>query len=79
MGSHWGHTCLPFEAHMVASKGRHLPLYTKGGRFVCTYLGGGGNFNKQDEFVVVIITIVFIIFVKIQWSLLCVDGSILTQ
>ena len=79
MEFYWRLKFLPFEAHAVASKGRSLPLYTKGGRLVGTYLGGGRDFNKQDVFVVVPATVVFVVFVKKQRSLLCVAESILTQ
>eukprot|EP00957_Ditylum_brightwellii_P149494 11384419-Ditylum_brightwellii.AAC.1 len=47
MGFHWRHKFLPFEAHAVASKGRGILLYTKGGRHVYTYLGGGWDLNKR--------------------------------
>eukprot|EP00957_Ditylum_brightwellii_P159775 12161434-Ditylum_brightwellii.AAC.1 len=60
----------------MASKGTNLPQYTKGGRLVGTYLGRGDWGNKQDVFLVVAATVVFM---KNQWSLLCVAGSILTQ
>eukprot|EP00957_Ditylum_brightwellii_P007196 546157-Ditylum_brightwellii.AAC.1 len=63
----------------MALKGRSLPLYTKGGRFVCTYLGGGREFNKEDDFVIITATAILSFFVKKQQSLLCVAGSILIQ
>eukprot|EP00957_Ditylum_brightwellii_P100864 7687504-Ditylum_brightwellii.AAC.1 len=59
----------------MASKGTSIPQYTKGGRVVGTYLGGGGWGNKKDVFLIGVATVVF---VKKQQSLLCVDGSILS-
>eukprot|EP00957_Ditylum_brightwellii_P198117 15094305-Ditylum_brightwellii.AAC.1 len=53
-----------WEERWCSKKGRSLPLYLKGGRLVGTYLGGGGDFNKQDVFVVVPATVVFVVFVK---------------
>jgi hypothetical protein len=50
MGFHWQHKVLPFEAHAVASKDRHLPLYTKRGRLVYTYLGGWQGFQQKRCF-----------------------------
>eukprot|EP00957_Ditylum_brightwellii_P172977 13169550-Ditylum_brightwellii.AAC.1 len=63
----------------MASKDISLPQYTKGGRLVGTYLGGGGWGNKQDVFLAIATTIVFVVFVKIQQSMVSVAGSILTQ
>eukprot|EP00957_Ditylum_brightwellii_P089699 6831501-Ditylum_brightwellii.AAC.1 len=60
----------------MASKGTSIPLCTKGGRLVGTYLGESCWGNKKDVFLVVDTTIVFIISMQ---SLLCVAGSILTQ
>eukprot|EP00957_Ditylum_brightwellii_P125155 9541352-Ditylum_brightwellii.AAC.1 len=60
----------------MASKDTSLPQYTKGGMLVGTYLRGGGWGKKQDVFLVLAATVVF---VKIQQSVLCVAGSIFTQ
>jgi len=46
----------------MASKGTGLPLYTKWGRLVGTYLGGGGWGNKQDVFLVAAATVIFVVF-----------------
>jgi hypothetical protein len=60
MGCHWRLKFQTFKANAMASKGTSLPQYTKGGRFVGTYLGGGGWGNKQDVFLVVAVTVVFV-------------------
>eukprot|EP00957_Ditylum_brightwellii_P154964 11795379-Ditylum_brightwellii.AAC.1 len=75
MGSNQRRQFVPFKANIMASKGTSLPLCTKGGRRVGTYLGGGRG-NKKDVFLVVAAINVFVVFVQ---SLLCVAGSILTQ
>eukprot|EP00957_Ditylum_brightwellii_P180262 13731863-Ditylum_brightwellii.AAC.1 len=62
MGCHWQPNFQPFKANAMASNGTNLPLYTKEGRLLGTYLGGGGWGNKQDIFLVAAATVVFVVF-----------------
>eukprot|EP00957_Ditylum_brightwellii_P171786 13077349-Ditylum_brightwellii.AAC.1 len=75
MGCHWRPKFQPFKVNVMASKGTSLPQHTKGRRLVGTYLGGGWG-SKQDVFLVLAATVVF---VKKRRSVLCVAGYILTQ
>eukprot|EP00957_Ditylum_brightwellii_P009015 681520-Ditylum_brightwellii.AAC.1 len=43
-------------------------LNTKRGRLVGTYFGGGGWGNKQDIFLAIATTVIFVVLVKIQQS-----------
>eukprot|EP00957_Ditylum_brightwellii_P188803 14371566-Ditylum_brightwellii.AAC.1 len=74
-GGYMGGMMVQQKANTVASKGRSLPLYPKGGGLCVLTCGVVKISTKKDVSVVIATTVAFVAFVKKQQSLLYVIGS----